>query len=149
MHPDLHGYINAAWISGLVVWVVGALTTKLTARSRSISSRLFQALFFVLAFLLLFKDTLGFGPLASRFVPRSAAVDYTGLITTVAGVALAIWARLQLGRNWSGTVTVKQDHELIRTGPYAMVRHPIYAGTLLAILGTAIAIGEIRGLVAV
>jgi protein-S-isoprenylcysteine O-methyltransferase Ste14 len=63
-------------------------------------------------------------------------------------VAFAIWARFYLGRNWSGTVTVKQDHKLIRTGPYAVVRHPIYAGFGLAILGTAIAIGEVRGLAA-
>ncbi len=53
-----------------------------------------------------------------------------------------------MGRNWSGTVTVKQDHKLIRTGPYAVARHPIYAGLGLAILGTAIAIGEVRGLAA-
>ena len=65
-----------------------------------------------------------------------------------AGLAFAVWARVYLGRNWSGTVTVKQDHELIRSGPYGFVRHPIYTGLLLAMLGTAIAIGEWRGLVA-
>ena len=65
-----------------------------------------------------------------------------------AGIAFAVWARQYLGRNWSGTVTVKQDHELIRTGPYRLVRHPIYTGLLLAILGTAVAFGEWRGLLA-
>jgi protein-S-isoprenylcysteine O-methyltransferase Ste14 len=64
------------------------------------------------------------------------------------GLALAVWARRHLGRNWSGIVTVKQDHELIRSGPYGLVRHPIYTGLLLAILGTAGAIGEWRGLFA-
>ena len=53
-----------------------------------------------------------------------------------------------LGRNWSGTVTVKENHELIRSGPYAIVRHPIYTGLLLAVLGTAIVFGEWRGLLA-
>jgi protein-S-isoprenylcysteine O-methyltransferase Ste14 len=67
---------------------------------------------------------------------------------TFAGVAFAIWARLHIGRNWSGTVTIKADHKLIRTGPYAIVRHPIYSGFLTAVLGTAIAIGEVRGLFA-
>ena len=73
---------------------------------------------------------------------------WTGFAVTVAGAAFAIWARLLLGANWSATVTVKQNHELKRTGPYAIVRHPIYSGFLLAMLGTAIAYGEIRGLIA-
>jgi len=58
-----------------------------------------------------------------------------------------VWARVFLGANWSATVTIKQDHEIIRSGPYALVRHPIYSGLLLGMLGTAIAIGEMRGLV--
>ena len=64
------------------------------------------------------------------------------------GLGISIWARRVLGRNWSGIVTVKQDHELIRTGPYRYVRHPIYTGLLLAILGTALIFGEWRGLIA-
>ncbi len=66
-----------------------------------------------------------------------------------AGLGLAVWARAHLGRNWSGIVTVKKDHALIRTGPYRIVRHPIYTGLLLALIGTAAAIGEWRGVVAV
>jgi protein-S-isoprenylcysteine O-methyltransferase Ste14 len=72
--------------------------------------------------------------------------SWLGLIMLAVGIAIAVWARNYLGRNWSGTVTVKQDHELIRTGPYRLVRHPIYSGLLLAILGTAVAFGEWRGL---
>jgi protein-S-isoprenylcysteine O-methyltransferase Ste14 len=53
-----------------------------------------------------------------------------------------------LGRNWSGVVQLKQDHELIVRGPYSIVRHPIYTGLLLAFLGSALAIGEWRGLLA-
>ena len=65
---------------------------------------------------------------------------------TITGVAFAIWARVTLGRNWSGMVTVKQDHELIRRGPYALVRHPIYTGIAFAAAGTVIFYGEIIGL---
>ena len=64
------------------------------------------------------------------------------------GLAFSVAGRVWLGDNWSGTVTLKQDHELIRSGPYRWVRHPIYTGLLLAILGSAIALGEWRGLVA-
>ena len=56
-------------------------------------------------------------------------------------------ARFFLGRNWSGIVTIKQGHTLVRKGPYRFVRHPIYTGLLLAIFGTALAIGEIRALI--
>jgi protein-S-isoprenylcysteine O-methyltransferase Ste14 len=64
-----------------------------------------------------------------------------------AGLGFAVWARVHLGRNWSGTVSVKEDHELIRSGPYAYVRHPIYTGILAAVLGTAIASGTVRALI--
>jgi protein-S-isoprenylcysteine O-methyltransferase Ste14 len=64
-----------------------------------------------------------------------------GLSVTMTGVAFSIRARLTLGRNWSGTVQVKENHELVRRGPYRIVRHPIYSGLLLAMLGTAIAFG--------
>ena len=66
-----------------------------------------------------------------------------------AGLGFAMWARVHLGRNWSGIVTVKEDHALVRTGPYRAVRHPIYTGLLLALIGTAMAIGQWRGVLAV
>jgi protein-S-isoprenylcysteine O-methyltransferase Ste14 len=75
-------------------------------------------------------------------------VEWIAVALTAAGVGVAIWARWHLGANWSGVVTLKEGHELIRTGPYRSIRHPIYTGILLAILGTALAIGEVRGLVA-
>ena len=65
------------------------------------------------------------------------------------GLLFAVWARIHLGRNWSGSVTIKQEHELITSGPYAIVRHPIYTGLLLALIGTAMARAEWRGLLAV
>jgi protein-S-isoprenylcysteine O-methyltransferase Ste14 len=64
---------------------------------------------------------------------------------TALGVAISIWARLALGSNWSGVVTLKEDHELIRQGPYRWVRHPIYTGILLSFAGTALIEGRLRG----
>ena len=66
----------------------------------------------------------------------------------VVGLLFAVWARVYLGGNWSSEVTIKQDHELITTGPYALVRHPIYTGILGGMLGTAIALSEVRGFIA-
>jgi protein-S-isoprenylcysteine O-methyltransferase Ste14 len=59
-----------------------------------------------------------------------------------------VWARVTLGRNWSGQIQIKSDHQLISAGPYRFVRHPIYTGILGGIFGTAFAIGEVRGAIA-
>ena len=72
-----------------------------------------------------------------------------GAALTFAGIAFAIWARVWIAGNWSSDVTLKRNHELIVSGPYAFVRHPIYTGILLALTGTALAVGEWRGLLAV
>jgi protein-S-isoprenylcysteine O-methyltransferase Ste14 len=64
------------------------------------------------------------------------------------GIALAISARRHLGRNWSDKVELKVDHRLIRSGPYAYLRHPIYSGVLLGVAGTALAVGMVRGIAA-
>jgi DNA-binding NarL/FixJ family response regulator/protein-S-isoprenylcysteine O-methyltransferase Ste14 len=84
----------------------------------------------------------------ARFVPETSVVAAVAIALTLAGVAFSIWARWCLGRNWSAAVTIRQDHELIRRGPYAWIRHPIYTGMLVALLGTALGIGELRALVA-
>jgi protein-S-isoprenylcysteine O-methyltransferase Ste14 len=81
-----------------------------------------------------FSARLRVGPLAWRFVPDSPVVAWAGLAVTAAGFTFAIWARMLLGGNWSSSMTVKQDHQLIRQGPYSIVRHPIYSGLLLALL---------------
>jgi protein-S-isoprenylcysteine O-methyltransferase len=99
------------------------------------------------AFWLLFRKSPELGPLSSRIFPDKPLVEITGGIITGAGLAFTAWARAILGRNWSAVVTIRQDHRLIRTGPYRWVRHPIYSGLLLAMLGTAVYFGLLRGLV--
>jgi protein-S-isoprenylcysteine O-methyltransferase Ste14 len=71
------------------------------------------------------------------------------MIAVASGLGFTVWARRHLGRNWSSDVTVKQDHALVRTGPYRYVRHPIYTGILLALCGTALSINQWRTVVAV
>lgn len=143
-------FLNVAmflWDGLLVFWLVSALRTKRTAKRQSIASRLGQSAPVVLAFFLLFAQMRWPWWLSERFVPYSPMIGWIGVLLTGAGIGFAIWARVFIGRNWSGTVTVKEEHELIQTGPYGIVRHPIYSGFMLAFLGTAIVEGELRGLV--
>jgi protein-S-isoprenylcysteine O-methyltransferase Ste14 len=76
-------------------------------------------------------------------LPHSAATGRSALLLTIIGLGFALWSRFTIGRNWSAVVTIKQDHELIRRGPYAIVRHPIYCGFLVALVGTGIERGTI------
>lgn len=74
----------------------------------------------------------------SAAIPNRYLLD-AGALLTFCGIALAIWARLYLGRNWSGSPSLKEDHALVTSGPYALVRHPIYTGILVAIFGSSLA----------
>jgi protein-S-isoprenylcysteine O-methyltransferase Ste14 len=87
--------------------------------------------------------------LNERVLPWAVWLYGLAAAITAAGLLFTVWARVHLGRNWSGTVTIKQAHEFIATGPYAIVRHPIYSGLMLAFVGSAVARGEWRGVLAV
>jgi protein-S-isoprenylcysteine O-methyltransferase Ste14 len=93
-----------------------------------------------LAGICLFK--LGWVRFDARFWPDTLALRITGDVTVLIGLIIALWARIILGGNWSASVTFKENHELIERGPYRFVRHPIYTGILLMILGTAIISGR-------
>jgi len=147
MHLDPQSLVTDVWIVLVIVWLVASLGAKPSRRVQSVASRLITSGFIICGVLLLFSTKPRMGPLSWRFVPESDEVAWTGFALTLAGIALSIWARVILGSNWSGRVTIKQGHQLIRRGPYGVVRHPIYSGFLLAILGTAILAGEVRDLV--
>jgi protein-S-isoprenylcysteine O-methyltransferase Ste14 len=148
MQAEIQRWAGMLWIGFMVAWTAAALIQKRTVRKQSTSSRLLQLFLAALAFMLLARPELNFGFLAKPFVPANIFFSFLGLGLTILGLAIAIWARVILGGNWSATVTVKKDHELVRNGPYALVRHPIYSGALLALLGTAIVFHGIRGLLA-
>jgi protein-S-isoprenylcysteine O-methyltransferase Ste14 len=115
-----------------------------------VASRLSHRIFLGAGVLLLVLDHQhGFGPLSRRLWPPSLFVTLVGLGLTIVGVAFAIWARETLGRYWSGTITLKEGHRVIMTGPYRLARHPIYSGLLLAFTGTALARRDIASFLGV
>jgi protein-S-isoprenylcysteine O-methyltransferase Ste14 len=142
------GWILAAlWLGWLAYWAASSGAVKATARTAGWQAQLAYSLpLWLAAILLINRRWPAF--LVARFLPATPVVIVIGLALTAAGLAFAIWARRHLGANWSAEVTVKEGHELVRSGPYAVVRHPIYTGLTLAFMGTALAIGEWRGVAA-
>jgi protein-S-isoprenylcysteine O-methyltransferase Ste14 len=149
MHIDYYKIACDLFALLVAVWLLGLLTVKPAARSQSTGSRLLEIGLTLLASSLVFTHYFQSGWRARLFVPNSEFTGIGGLLLVLLGIAFAIWARVELGGNWSGAVTVKQGHTLIRRGPYTFVRHPIYTGLLLAFLGVAIILGQIRGLLGV
>jgi protein-S-isoprenylcysteine O-methyltransferase Ste14 len=146
--PSVGQCIQGLWILFVVVWTLSAFKRKQTKQRESFGQRLTYLLPIVLAWFILNVSIVPRSLLRTRFLAATDTVAWTGVAITALGIAFAFWARFHLGTNWSGVVTLKENHELIRTGPYRTVRHPIYSGILVGLVGTAIAIGEVRSLVA-
>lgn len=141
--------VPVLWIFFWSYWGLSSLHTGKTEYAESKISRLFHLGMIGSAFAVVAFDRFHMGPLAWSILPESRLVLLTGTIITALGLAFAVWARMQLGINWSGAIAMKADQQLIQTGPYAIVRHPIYTGIVMGVLGTAIAIDGLRGILAI
>jgi protein-S-isoprenylcysteine O-methyltransferase Ste14 len=137
----------ALWALLLTYWFVTFFPNRQTVRREPRWQWFVRILPLVAAYSLLLREPGQADWLGRRFVPASSWLQAIGVGVTALGVALAIWARWHLGRNWSATVSIRSGHELIGQGPYRTIRHPIYSGFLLATIGSALTIGETRALV--
>ena len=136
---------SICWWLLMLVWLVMAFSIKRAKRRETPGERAQHLIPLLLGFWLLFDSKPHWGWLNLQLLPQQPAVRMVGLLLTAVGVGIGIWARLSLGTNWSGMVTLKSGHELIRQGLYRWIRHPIYTGILLGMVGTAIIIGDLRG----
>jgi protein-S-isoprenylcysteine O-methyltransferase Ste14 len=138
--------VSGLWLVWLFGWLLASGWTARTIARQSPTSQLAYSVFIWLgAAVLFFHLTLG-GILEGTFLPSSTWIAWGGVVLVVMGLGFASWARLFLGQFWSGAVTLKEEHALVRTGPYALTRHPIYTGLLLALIGTALVRGTFASL---
>lgn len=143
------GYaVEYLWVALAIYWFASAQSVKRAREREKGVAFWMRIILLVVIFEFLFSGWGSHGWLGGRFLPDGGGVAVAGLAIEVAGVALAAWARYCLGANWSGAVTLKEGHELIGSGPYKRIRHPIYTGIALGLAGTAVFIGEWRGVVA-
>ena len=145
-HFDIETWL---WLIFALYWFIASRTTAKTKARESFLTSLPRNAVLALAGALLGVRSLSVGILGRRFVPALPSVWLAGVLLTIVGIALAFWARYHLGKYWSGQITLKEGHTLVCTGPYKHLRHPIYSGILLAIVGTALTVGLYRALLAV
>src|SRR5215216_2745837 len=141
------------WAITSVCWVVFWVYWSFRVPQRRSSKRKVVRTFTVLntgllylSFLLIWLGRSVPKSLGLLVVPQTIPIEVAGTLFTIVGVAFAIWSRQLLSTNWSGTVTILEGQQFIRSGPYAIVRHPIYTGMLLALFGTALVASTIGSL---
>jgi protein-S-isoprenylcysteine O-methyltransferase Ste14 len=147
MHLSPARLIGILWLLWALYWFIAARSAKQARARESAASRAgFVFVMAVVALLLAAHQWPGL--LGMQLIGGGWIRYWCAVALVIAGLGFSIWARVILGRNWSGTVTVKVDHELIQRGPYRYIRHPIYTGLVLALLGSGLAAGRVHGLLA-
>lgn len=137
-----------AWVAFAIYWLIAARTGKAAQTSESSLYRILRLFLLLVTFTLLFANWTGIGFVGQRFLPPTQSLAYVGFTLAIVGMAIAVWARVSLGQYWSDKVLLKIGHQLIRSGPYARMRHPIYSGVLLGVAGSALVVNQWRGVLA-
>ena len=137
------------WALWVISWIAAAIWRDPAARRATIAQGAPYRIATIVGAALLF---IGSGPLFTnqyRFWNLSGGAEWVLVFVVAAGLLFTWWARIYLGRLWSSSVTLKADHRIVDTGPYAIVRHPIYTGILAAIFATAAMRGAFVSFIAV
>ncbi len=140
--------IGGLWLLWALYWLLAAQSAKPVRQRETLTSRLAFVVPMLLGAMLLLAGHGRLEWLQARWIGGGWTRYWIALSLVIAGLSFSVWARRTLGGNWSATVTVKVDHELVQTGPYRRIRHPIYTGILLAAFGSGLAAGRLYGMFA-
>lgn len=139
--------ITVCWLAFVLFWFASWSWSKPVAERQSRTGRRLYLLLLFVGFTCLWNagSLASVYPLNIRFIPYSSPTMNLANALAVISISLAIWARVTLGSNWSASVQIKENHELVISGPYQFVRHPIYTAMLGLFLATSIALGTVGG----
>lgn len=138
--------IIVLWVAWAISWFAAASWSNATEKRAGFGSEWSYRVVSLLGAIFLFVPAQGYaGPLRFWYPSWTGAWICAALVAM--GFAFCWWGRIYLGRLWSASVTRKLDHHLVTSGPYAIVRHPIYTGILLAVIATAAVKGTLFGIV--
>jgi protein-S-isoprenylcysteine O-methyltransferase Ste14 len=129
--------VSFSWAIFWVYWIISAMQTKNEQKANRLNSTTSRLAFFLVLLSVLFIPYF-ISPKHQQYVSGNLSIKILGVIIFYSGIVLAIWARRHLSTNWGLPMAKKKNLSLVTSGPYKFVRHPIYTGLLLAILGTAI-----------
>lgn len=136
----------AMWLAWLAYWVIATRGAKTTYWREPLRAQWVPGLLALIGTIMLVEPRAAPAILAQPFLPPSLIGAVLGIILTALGLGIAIAARWALAGNWSAAVEFKERHALVRGGPYRYVRHPIYSGLLVALLGSAVGLDHWRAL---
>lgn len=148
MHFVYEWLLQGLWLAWAIYWAVMGSREKKVVRRESYLQGASWILPSLVGVAMFVTPDRWYGPLSAPFLDQSRTTFWIGATLLALGLCFSVYARHFLGANWSGTVTVKENHELVRSGPYRWVRHPIYTGLLTGVLASAIASGQWRDLLA-
>lgn len=143
------GITSTCWAVFWIYWSFRAPRRRPSKRKAARTFTMLNTGLLYLGFLLVLLGRGIPGSLGLLIMPQTIPIDVTGTAFVIIGVVFAIWSRQSLRNNWSGVVVIMEGQQFMRHGPYAIVRHPIYGGMLLALLGTTLVastVGSLLGL---
>ena len=145
---DFQRYSLVMWLIVAIVWILTAFNNKSNIKQEHNVRRYFYLLIAGFAFVIFYSNISSIDLFNKEIIPNSPARQWVGLLLTFFSLSFAIWARINLGKNWSGRVTLKKEHELITYGAYSVTRNPIYTGIIFGLVGDAVRLGKLKGFIA-
>jgi len=128
--------LTLLWLIFIIYWLVSAVKSKKNIRNKAWSRNIGFRIGFIIVFIIALKIPAFQNFLVQTRSPFADIIQLVAVIVAALGVGVAIWARVHLGRNWGMPMSLKENPELVTSGPYAYIRNPIYTGVLLAVLGS-------------